>query len=77
MFYLNFYCLKLMFFKLYQDLKICLYPQKSSLKDLCNSCSLQVAKDPVFVRDGADIYVDSHISFTKVRIDYLNRLLLV
>ncbi|XP_039144786.1 chaperone protein dnaJ 1, mitochondrial isoform X2 [Dioscorea cayenensis subsp. rotundata] len=25
---------------------------------------LQVAKDPVFVRDGADIYVDSHISFT-------------
>eukprot|EP00268_Persea_americana_P042973 TRINITY_DN4306_c0_g1_i1.p2 TRINITY_DN4306_c0_g1~~TRINITY_DN4306_c0_g1_i1.p2 ORF type:complete len:136 (+),score=18.67 TRINITY_DN4306_c0_g1_i1:1173-1580(+) len=26
---------------------------------------LKVAKDPVFVRDGADIYVDSHMSFTK------------
>lgn len=27
---------------------------------------VQVAKDPVFVRDGADIYLDSHISFTDV-----------
>ncbi|KAJ0984681.1 hypothetical protein J5N97_003037 [Dioscorea zingiberensis] len=25
---------------------------------------LRVMKDPVFIRDGADIYVDSHISFT-------------
>lgn len=27
----------------------------------------QVAEDPVFTRDGADIYVNSNISFTQVR----------
>lgn len=29
---------------------------------------IQVADDPVFTRDGADVYVDSNISFTQVRI---------
>ncbi|KAF4400152.1 hypothetical protein G4B88_019361 [Cannabis sativa] len=27
---------------------------------------LKVAKDPIFARDGADVYVDSNISFTQV-----------
>lgn len=29
----------------------------------------QVTEDPIFARDGADIYVDSNISFTQVRHD--------
>ncbi|KAM5575505.1 chaperone protein dnaJ 1, mitochondrial-like [Rosa sericea] len=29
---------------------------------------LKVAEDPVFARDGADVYVDSNISFTQVRL---------
>ncbi|KAK2992080.1 hypothetical protein RJ640_023463 [Escallonia rubra] len=36
----------------------------------CSTCKgsgkiIKVAEDPVFARDGADIYVDSNISFTK------------
>lgn len=30
-----------------------------------------MAEDSVFVRDGADIYVDSNISFTQVRAKYI------
>jgi len=36
----------------------------------------QVAKDPLFAREGADLYVDYHISFTKVRITFVLSLLL-
>lgn len=39
-------------------------------------CVSQVAKDPLFVREGADLYVDYHISFTKVRITFILCLLL-
>lgn len=30
-----------------------------------------MAEDPVFARDGADIYVESNISFTQVRTKYI------
>ena len=31
-----------------------------------------MAEDSIFVRDGADIYVDSNISFTQVRAKYVS-----
>lgn len=33
--------------------------------------AMQVADDPVFARDGADVYVDSNISFTQVNTESL------
>lgn len=38
---------------------------------------MQVADDPVFVREGADVYVDANISFTQVRTEILCKILVV
>lgn len=34
-------------------------------------CCIQVAEDPIFARDGADVYVESNITFTQVRTIFL------
>lgn len=36
---------------------------------------MQVADDPVFAREGADVYVDANISFTQVRTEILCKIL--
>lgn len=36
---------------------------------------MQVANDPVFAREGADVYVDANISFTQVRTEILCKIL--
>ena len=38
---------------------------------------MQVADDPVFVREGADVYVDANISFTQVRTEILCKIFVV